>query len=260
MKTYSEVRCWKECRRKYEFAYVEKIVPVSTPKPMKWGSAVHAGLEAYFKGEDSMQAIKDCYKDEYDFVEMNKALACLSVFAFPYKVWDTETIFQTDISQGKIDGKCEYMGETFLLEHKTTSKNLEQFQFELNFDEQSSSYLYANPDCKGVVYNIIQKCQLRQKKTETEEEFVERVAEWYEEGERFHIHVVRRTVAQIEEWREQFVEIAREIDRCHCYYRNPSHCTMGFASCSYSSICLNYHPDVVDGVFFRRKEKKNEEL
>ncbi len=47
--THSMMQCFQDCRQKYQYRYVDEIVPVTSSDALYFGSAVHLGLESWFK-------------------------------------------------------------------------------------------------------------------------------------------------------------------------------------------------------------------
>ena len=48
--TSSELRMWSTCRRRWLWQYGLRLSPVSTPRPLWWGSLMHAALAAWYRG------------------------------------------------------------------------------------------------------------------------------------------------------------------------------------------------------------------
>ena len=50
--SYSQVSCFKDCRKKYKFRYIEGLVPKKTKGFLTIGKAVHKAIEAYYGGDN----------------------------------------------------------------------------------------------------------------------------------------------------------------------------------------------------------------
>ena len=190
---------------------------------------------------------------------------------------------------GKIDAIMEHEGKEFLVEHKTTSTwgaDGAEYLHNLLWDEQSTNYLYAYKEmtgkaAAGILYCVVEKPQLKphlatpvenrrykrdgslyanQRETdETAEEFLARVAEWFREKERVHVHFVYRTPAELEAQVADLNLVFRDMAECEkneTYYRNPSACSI--LDCPYRPKCLEDTPDT--DVLFIKKTARNEEL
>jgi hypothetical protein len=192
------------------------------------------------------------------------------VTAFKDMPWDTvginpreivtEIPFETSLFRGvhlngRIDGACG--GQ--IIEHKTTALLNDKYYEHLAYDDQITFYLTAFSLMKktpktSVVYTIIQKPSIRQKQNETEEEYIQRVKEWYSDN-RDKVSIVRvaRTKEQLAESYKEIREIASDMRTRTNFYRNPSHCL--HLPCEYNSICLNYSPEIL--INFKREEEKH---
>ena len=147
----------------------------------------------------------------------------------------------------------------FPVEHKTTGNaGLEKYIDHLAYDDQIALYMLVTGK-ERAIYTVIQKPTIRLKKDETEEEYLERVSQWYDtEPERKILTLsVVRTKSELEEKRQELIYLAKEMRRRKLYYRNPTACAI--TSCPYASICLSYEPDIQLTGFYK-KEKENEVL
>lgn len=190
---------------------------------------------------------------------------------------------------GKIDAIMVHEGKKLLVEHKTTSRwasDGAEYLHGLLWDEQSTNYLYAYRElygepAAGIMYVIVEKPTIKpllatpvekrkykqdgtiygnqREEDETPEEYLKRVAAWYMEKSRVHIHFVYRTPAdidaQIEDLNLTFKDMA-ECEKNETYYRNPGACSI--LDCPYRPKCLDNVPDT--DCLFVRKKAKNEEL
>ena len=240
----TKLKCFESCRFAYKFRYIEKLEPVKKADVLVTGSNYHEKLEQIYK--DGY-----CTVDDYS-VESAMALA-YEKYIFPkFKVKTVEEWFEYDLGKyrhtliGRVDGVAE---DGTLVEHKTTSaNNLEEYEYNLQWDEQILAYMLGY-GVKKMWYTIIKKPTIRQKKDETDEEFFDRMCKWYDEDTNSKIRVVsvERTDEQLEEFKEHLEILAdimenAEIDQKYLY-RNPLHCNCWGRRCEYSSICLNYNPD-----------------
>jgi intein/homing endonuclease len=130
----------------------------------------------------------------------------------------------------------------------------------LAWDDQVNFYLLARTLVTGkpvtkVIYTVCQKPTIRLKQNETEEQYLARVSEWYTE-DKIKLLTVTRSVNELKETEGEIREMTSQIRRQKYFYRNPGNCKI--TGCSYSSICLNYDPEITTG--FAKKERRNEEL
>lgn len=253
--TASMLRSYKRCPRRFELEYVQNLKPVQTADALAIGSSYHNHVEKILRGESREAS-----------VDLPGIMADAFARFLPYQEWrvvETEKEFRLRLAYGcwmvgKIDAVC---ADGTPVEHKTTSESLdEKYVEKLAWDDQVSFYLLALSHMRGemttrVVYTACQKPTIRQKQSETAEEFLERVRGWYDET-RVRTFTVVRTREELEEKAGEIRDIAREIRQRKRWYRNPSDCAI--MGCPYRSICLDYDPECLMG--FVRKERRNEEL
>lgn len=193
--TTSMVSCFKQCRKKYYFEYIEQIKPIKTPAALKRGTLYHLGLEMLLAGE-KLPTIKNALIQreianseelgiEYDPIPAG--LAYLMVEAFyresGYQNWKIHAIekkFEVSTGYakrlvGKIDALIEQTGNHFLIEHKSTTRwdgDGAEYLHNLLWAEQPTNYLYAIrkmqedgtiscPEIKGVFYVICEVPKLK---------------------------------------------------------------------------------------------------
>ena len=145
-----------------------------------------------------------------------------------------------------------------LVEHKTTSLDPLEYEFNLQWDEQLLAYMLMT-GARKVWYTVCRKPTIRQKKNESEEEFFNRMVEWYDEDmdSKIKLISVERTDADIAKFVEEYKNIRDDISLAYRYndfYRNTCHCNSWGRRCEYSSVCLNYDPNQ-NYVEFTKKEE-----
>jgi len=259
----SKIRCFKECRRKYYFRYIESIEPITKALPLALGKAVHTGLEILDGGGTMEQAEAAINLQYEDWPEEDTGMIPVHALAIvagyheyvkpDWKIIDLESRFEVSCGKGRrligyFDGIIERNGHTYILERKTARTVDEKYLHNLLWDEQASIYAYAASELglniKGILYDIIQKASIRQKQNETEEEFIERLREWYKAPSRYTRHLVTRNRNQIESLADDIRDVALDItvtEREQRWYRNPAACQI--YGCAFRSICLEDTPE-----------------
>ena len=155
--------------------------------------------------------------------------------------------------KGKIDA-LTYDG--IPVEHKTTGQySLEKYIDHLAYDDQIAIYMLVTGS-KRAIYTIMQKPTIRQSKNESEDEYLNRVSEWYSPEHVKSVNVVR-SAGELEAKRQEIIYIARQIRQTKMFWKNPNTCAI--TPCPYASICLNYEPEM-QVIGFEKKERRNEEL
>jgi hypothetical protein len=244
----TKLRAYKSCPRLYYLQYVEGLRPAERPEYFETGSNYHSCVERILKGEPyETDGIVGCMASSFE-----KHL--------PWREWgvrDVERKFETALTPfchmtGVIDAVCE---DGTPVEHKTTTSAIDgKYINSLAWDDQVSFYLLALTLITGkpvtrVIYTVCQKPTIKQKQNETPEEYLERVKGWYDETKIAAVSVVR-SERELIETETEIRQMASEIRKRKHFYRNPSNCRI--VGCSYSSICLNYDPEIITG--FTRKD------
>lgn len=250
----SKAKLFKACRRAYELKYIEGVYPVQNAEPLEVGKNFHKKIEELYKnGSFEVEPTK----------ESAMAIA-FQKYVYPHlKVVETEKWIEKKISDdllfGVVDGIAN---DGAIVEYKTTgSTNLDEYEYDLAWDEQIIAYMYLTG--KNIVhYVIIRKPNIRIKKNETEQEFFERMVAWYDEDTRDKIRIIdiMRTDEEIEQFRLDLVKLISEIniaEQNSNFYKNTSFCWRWGRRCEYAQICLHYDPDAFYAEYERREVNGN---
>ena len=183
--TTSMVKCFKQCRKRYQLEYVDNLKPIQTPKALELGTLYHSGLEYLLNGMELINIPGQLEADQrnrcmdagvdYDPIPVGIATEMVTAFYLEsgYQEWDIQSVektFEVSIGYGKrligkIDSIMMKNNSDFLIEHKTTScwaTDGAEYLHNLLWDEQSTNYLYAYKElfgkyAKGVIYCIVEK-------------------------------------------------------------------------------------------------------
>lgn len=261
----SKVKCYKACKRAYYFRYVEELVPVETAQPLVDGSNYHAMIEQLYKNGWF----------EAD-VENNPKIAAMAMayekYIYPqFKVRTAEEWFEYNLNDdvqlvGRFDGIAD---DGLIVEHKTTSADVDdEYIYNLQWDEQILTYMLASGK-NEMYYTVCKKPTIRQKQSETAEEYYERCCAWYAEETDKKIRVIKVTRSEQEVANHKAalkyivgcMEDDENLSKGECfkdefiYYRNCSQCTAYGRKCEFASICLDYDPKL-EYVEFKKKEEQ----
>lgn len=253
--TASMLRQYKNCQRRFWFEYEELIKPEKPAEALEIGGSYHSIVEKILK------------REEYQ-PEMSLPYVMAKAFEryLPWQSWDIVSVekeFRVRIRRGiyfkgKLDAICS---DGVPIEHKTTRDALEDaYLNKLTIDDQVTGYLTAlsimrDEPVNRVIYTACQKPTIRLKQNETEEEFIERCSNWYDDT-RVRTFTVVRSTKELEDNLELLKEAGKEMKKRKTFFRNPQACSI--IKCPYASICLDYDPELLIG--FVKKEKASEEL
>lgn len=234
--SHSRIQTYKSCRRMYWLRYVEGMVPVTGTEAQERGKSYHEKVE---------QIMETGSFERDDNVKTNAMARAFMEYAFP-------RVFATDVEEwvefktgsghvfhGRLDARC---GLDYLVEHKSTSSDIDELYIaRLQFDEQIKSYMLAT-GIHDMKYTVCRTPTIRQRQSETEEEFEERCLEWYAEDPERRIRVVDTHVSgtDLEAFAIELDQTITEMKSCKLFYRNTRYCTMWGRPCEYAAICGNY--------------------
>jgi len=260
--THSAIAMFRQCPRRYQSRYVNKIVPMdwADSAPLRFGTAFHEWLEAWYRGTPPTAV------ELTDGDSARMAGACAGYAAqYPSEVWRTvyvEQQFEQDVInpgtgaksplfslKGKVDLVVELEGEPWIVEHKTSTATTGGDLERVAIDAQVLTYA----DCigreldtpvAGVIYNVVKRCQLRLKQNETPQQFRDRVIEWYKGDGVFIRERARIDPRMIEQNRRNIWMTVQQMHLCRRadYYPQNAGVTTGACAkwgreCEYAGLC-----------------------
>lgn len=246
--TASMIASFKKCPRRFELEYIHELKATGTSEALTIGTNYHANVEKILKHE------------EYSHDGLSGKMAEAFEKYVDWQDWQAvpEQEFRVRLARGiYLKGRLDAITKDDIpVEHKTTgSFSLEKYIDHLAYDDQIAIYMLVLGSNRAV-YTIIQKPSIRMKQNETEDEYLQRVSEWYSPEHVKTVNVVRSS-GELEEKRQEIIYLARQIKNSKMFWRNPNTCAL--TNCAYASICLNYEPSM-QVVGFEKKIRKNEEL
>lgn len=300
----SEIKCFRHCGRKHHIQYVQLVRPLQPGEALVFGTAAHEALEAWWKAprdfrlEAALQSV-DFIEDEYLRARI-KALVLgyhARWEAVQYEVIAVEVPFDFALPSGrricgKIDAIARIGGKLYVVEHKTTSENIDPGSFYWarvsQLDTQVSTYLQGARSLghavEGCIYDVLRKPALIPLKStpedkrkwtkqgflyanqrledETADEFLERiVADMAENGEKYF---GRGEFIRTEDEESKFMNDlelwAQAIEGAPAERpRNPDACFSWNRECEYLPIC-NGSTTAKDETLYRIALKRHEEI
>lgn len=249
----SKIKAFKSCRRLYELKYIEGLKPIQKSEALETGSNYHALLEELNKTGE----LPDCdYSKEYAMAVAYKK------YIYPkFKVTEAEKWLEYDLGNGnKLVGIADGIADDeHIVEHKTTGSEItEQYEYNLQWDEQILAYMLMTGHRK-VHYTVCRKPTIKLKQNETQEEFYQRMVEWYDTytDSKIRLLEIERTDDDVAQFEDELMLMVDDMIHAGHFYKNTCHCNMWGKRCEYSSICLNYNPNETY-IEFVKEEKENE--
>lgn len=284
--TSTSITTFQTCPRKYYWGYVEKLeANREKALPLRFGSQYHVCMEIWHGTRNLSLVHKAMEASTLPPVENLQLLAMIGGYVAKYPIEDfivleLEKQFEAKIRnprtnrlskrfrmKGKVDGIVEAQGSGRVLEHKTTSVFGGTYLERLWADFQTmlySYYLYLDGyKITGVIYNIAQKPGIRLKKTETLEEYGERLIEVYKNPDMFHREELVFDYRDFRRLTIDVWDILQNILWCEkngTWPHNTGSCFKWNSACAFYDICKsNDNPLVVENDY-RVREDVNPEL
>ena len=227
--TQSELATFSRCEERHNLRYNELRTPFQNHPALRMGSAFHAGIEH----QSVEYAIRACRGDDPDWGHFEGASSAIQEatvaamvegalsrwsdwpdkhevkFSIPLRNPKTKRPSRKHSLQGVIDGVW-HGDEVVLGEWKTAAQVTNDYMQRLEIDFQGSTYMWAASELFGVpvrkmVYRVVKKPTIRQRKTESVLEYIGRIHADYEErpDHYFFETLVERTDEQLDDWAAQ---------------------------------------------------------
>lgn len=271
MFSHSRINCFKQCPMLYKYKYIDKLVPLDADnKNLSMGKAFHYGVEK----QSSEEALKMMESDTFfmsEETETLKVVVCAMVDAFLQKYPESKTWIHEQTMTYKlleesteddfimiIDGLEEHEDGYYIIELKTASMVNDAYIKKLDFIDQPNRYYYVaekllNKPILGIKYYVVKKPLLRQKQSETIEQYRQRLVDRImEDDSTFKFELFRRP-EEIEECIEDTKYDMRLINATTRYTKNLCGCS-SFGTCPYIDLCRGVNDAEL---LFTRKEDEN---
>jgi hypothetical protein len=294
----SRLRDARACQRLHRFKYLDGYRPVADADVLRFGSLVHAGLEAWWKApadriDAALAAMRVGEADPfergraeamvvgYDARWGDEAIEVLAVeveFCTSLVNPETQARSRTWLLGGKIDAIVRIDGRVLLVEHKTTSEDVtpgSSYWKRLRLDGQVSIYYEGARslgfDVEGCVYDVLVKPGLRpykvnqkRKADETPDEFRARCMETI--GAAPSEYYARGEVVRLEtEMADALTDIwqigrmLRENELGDRFPRNVDSCVRYGRPCPFFSVCAG-EASLDDPTLYRKSMNVHPEL
>lgn len=273
--TSSRMTALLACPRKHYFRYEIGLVAQTNATALRFGSAWHSAMEARWNNASYEVALASAVNTAESFTEVE--VATLSgLLAGYYLKWSGEQEVIANIAPemefnypierslsfeaaGKIDGIGTLRdGRCCLLEHKSSGEDIapdsdSDYWMRLRFNSQIYQYVTAarqlGYDIQTIIYDVTRKPSIRQKQTETAEQYADRLAT--DTQERPDFYFARREVAVMDDDIDQFLEQRLNLGKMILHFRAsakrqkkpefawPRNCNgLTCRMCEYSGFCL----------------------
>jgi len=283
--TYSMWSLFRNCRKACYWRYLRELAPIRRDPRLGFGTLIHECLELWHRGRDLAavlghldQRLPNRTQDDEQRQGWRLATAMMAGYANRYpaeafEVLALEHTFEGEIVNpatrarsrsfvlaGKVDGLVRIGNEHYVLEHKTASSLDGGYLERLWTDFQITLYAYYLEQAlgiriTGVLYNVVLKARLKQRRTESEAEFEGRLATKYAQAAMFHREMLylsrdQFTVLRAELW--ELTQALLDARRRNTWYQNTAFCFHHYRPCPYFALCRSGDsPNVIDNFYQR---------
>lgn len=279
--SYSSIGGFRKCPRYYYWKHIRRLEKQSFKLPFVVGRIMHHGIQVLFESpnkaeEEIRKKFKEEAKDarkkfpemstwdeeglaaqEYLTVGMLQAFRIyFNKFLAGTKHLATEKVLQYPLNKrvtvvGKIDNTIENQRLKWIYELKNL-KSLDMDRVRaIKTDPQSALYLEIHnrqepkkDRLDGIIYKIIRKPSIRQKKKESRKEFMLRLGAWYQassDGLKFHLERIKGSfidggavVNTVEKVAQQMIDCEGQKEN---YFQDFSYCMHDWGACMYYDLC-----------------------
>lgn len=229
----SAISDWNTCQRMYYWRRIRKLKKIILNIPFLTGRLVHHGIFALLsKAKDPISEVTREFNRERNHLisslpldkkqeeEIVKQGAIVKGIIYGYArryhkfIRDSRLISNEEpfhfreisgvVVVGKIDNVLENHKKDWLYELKTTKYLTAAYVQAINVNFQSSLYFHVRNTMKkgkklaGVLFDVIRKPSIRQKKKESPKQFLARLEEWYNDSgddeDKFHLERIHEPV------------------------------------------------------------------
>jgi len=283
--TYSMWSLFRNCRKACYWRYIRELAPIRRDPRLGFGSLIHECLELWHRDRDLAVVLEHVdqrlpvrVQDDERQRDWQLARAMMAGYANRYPAEEFEVLvlehtFEGEIVNpatrarsrsfvlaGKVDGLVRIGDEHYVLEHKTASAIDGGYLERLWTDFQITLYAYYLEQAlsiriTGVLYNVLVKARLKQRRTESEAEFEKRLAGKYAQPAMFHRELLylsrdQFTVLRAELW--ELTQAFLDARRRNTWYQNTAFCFHHYRPCAYFALCRSGDSRNVIDNFYQR--------
>lgn len=295
--TQSMIRDFNRCPRKYYYKYIDLYKRKAFHLPFLIGGAVHIGVPHLFKTkrvDESVNKALICLRkqkaefekiilfsgeEDQEFIYQSVCVESMirnysrfySGLISSSKMKAFEEIIEfpiLNLSGGfiltaKIDSLLFINRDEPLLYELKTTKNLGYDHVMLHYPQSLYYFIttFQKYNTKRIYIDMIQKPTIRQTKTETQEQFITRLDEYYTQSQNFYSEIIRPEKRHVNQMINITRETAKKIVEAEdksSFYCNRFSCRL-YGACEFLDFC-DYGVNAINTLKFVKKTSINEEL
>jgi len=299
--SYSSMNSFRKCPRFYYWKHIRRLEKRSFKLPFVVGRIMHHGIQTLLSTpEKAMKILKKKYKEESQVARKEFLLSpveeedlaaqefavvgMLEAYKAQYSQFlkatehiATEQVLQYELNKkvvvvGKIDNVLLNQNNRWMWELKNL-KSLDMDRINaIKTDPQSGLYFEVYNRLKkkadrlfGILYQIIRKPSIRQKKNESRREFLVRLQEWYASGDgglKFHLERTKGSFISGDAVMNTVDKVSQQILACHDrddYYQDFGRCISEWDRCQFYGVCHGDEKKEIQLLQIRKKYKVSDD-
>lgn len=262
--TSSRLKSYQTCPMKEALRYRKCLAPIQSKQALAIGTAVHKGIEMWDE-EAGLSALNFPFPSSQEEAD-EQDIARVTVLGLLRGYFQTYAPFEQHMPElsfhlpmrtgkrnsrifevaGKIDDVATIDGQNWLVEYKTASKLDASYFDRLYVDSQITMYMAAGERLGlkpvGVIYRVLRKPQIRRGKTESVEQFLNRLESDIASRPEFYFMERRlyRSTADLADFESMLYHEAKQANtmykqgRC---YKHSTACSV-YGRCEYLPLCM----------------------
>jgi len=271
------VTLFLNCRQRFNLSENWCITSRFKKKELNLGSAFHAGVREYKKGNkdfliEGYKYFNDLHpenQEEINQIQWGKAVVTSMIMGYSNKYQSFENLIDVErkLSQSISDrirliGTPDSIEGSWIGEEKTTQRLDQDYVKKLLLDFQMSFYFlltrkFYRKKFDGIIYRITRVTSLRQKKGQTWDNYLKEIAndymtrpEWY-----FVYEKLYRSNDDMERFKNELIMQINDIMDCYKtkrWYKNTRICSQ--YGCEFMNYCLDPTQDTLNTYYTNRED------
>lgn len=268
---YSQIACFQQCPRRYQYSYVEllqKIEEGKAEKDRNWGRGIHAGLAMHYTGKD-WDVIQGAFQKEYPVTldpddlakSVESGLSTLELYRNYYKEQDKNwKVLEVEVKDKFVFNEVEFTvvldliaenlqgGGIYFWDHKTSGRTptfnyWKQYELSAQLSDYTNYVVSKYGQCSGAIINNISVGHRKRAYKGEPAGF------WA----KFERQIFNRTKAMLEARKEDVVLWKKLIENAERDKSFPLHYGQGCTYCSFYELCLACGDEQIKELMYEKK-------
>lgn len=265
----SQLKTALECRQKWANKYIKELVPLDDGSfEINYGKAFHDRLEhggaSELFGQKWNTIVNQHYYAYCKYWEANGDVETVAT-EVPFEF--SLTLDENYLIHGYIDRVVKFCGRYHILDTKTTGSDaagkakyhLHSLQLPMYVLAAQSVPELQQYNIESAIIDITCRPGIRQKKNETDQEYLDRVAEWYYNRRHevfYRSKPIEYDQGYLHNLASETMALIDELEAGNNPYKNRDSCYKFRSQCGYHPVCFSNESLTNTELFMPRKKRK----